>query len=116
MRKLKKGRKFQRTSAQRKALLISLASSLILNGKIKTTEIKAKELSSFIEKKITQAKKNDLGARRLLAKYFSPRVVKKIIEEVAPNYKERKGGYTRIIKLGPRERNGAKMVIIELVK
>lgn len=116
MRKLKKGRKFQRTSAQRKALLISLASSLILNGKIKTTEVKAKELSSFIEKKITRAKKNNLTTKRLLAKYFSSGVIKKMTDEIAPKYKERKGGYTRIIKLGPRERNGAKMVIIELVE
>ena len=116
MRKLKKGRKFQRTSSQRKALLNSLASSLILNGKIKTTEIKGKELSRFVEKKITQAKKNNLAARRLLAKYFSSKVVKKMIDDVAPKYAERKGGYTRIIKLGPRERNGAKMVIVELVK
>ncbi|GAI30208.1 unnamed protein product [marine sediment metagenome] len=116
MRKLKKGRKLSRKRDQRKALLKSLARTLILNEKIKTTEKKAKEASKLVEKSITRAKKRNLASRRLLAKQFSPKIVKKLVDEIAPKYKERKGGYTRIIKLGPRKSDGAKMVIIELVK
>ena len=121
MRKRKKGRKLSRKRDQRKALLKALASALLLNEKIKTTEAKAKEASSLVEKFITQAKKDNLTSRRLLAKSLgggrvaSKKIVKKLMEEIAPRYKERKGGYTRIIKLGPRKSNGAKMSIIELV-
>ena len=116
MRKLKKGRKFSRKKDQRKALLKSLASALILNEKIKTTEAKAKELRLFVEKYINLAKNKDLATRRFLLKFFSVKVVKKLVDEIGPRYKDRKGGYTRIIKLGPRKSNGAKMAIIELVK
>ncbi len=116
MRKRKKGRKLSRKKNQRKALRLALASEIFLKGKIKTTEAKAKETVPFIEKQITQAKKGNLHSRRLLARFFSPKLVKKIFEEIAPKYKERKGGYTRIIKLGPRKSDGAKMAIIELVK
>jgi len=121
MRKRKRGRKLSRKRDQRKALLKALASALLLNEKIKTTEAKAKEVSSLVEKFITQAKKGDLASRKLLAKSLgggrvaSKKIVKKLMEEIAPRYKERKGGYTRIIKLGPRKSNGAKMSIIELV-
>ena len=115
MRKLKKGRKLSRKRDQRKALSRSQASSLFLHEKIKTTEAKAKELSSFAEKCITRAKKGDLASRRLLLKSFSGKVVKKLIEEIGEKYKARKGGYTRIIKLGPRKSDGAKIAIIELV-
>jgi len=115
MKKLKTGRKFSREKDQRKALKKSLARSLFLHGKMKTTEAKAKEISSFSEKLVTKAKKGDIATRRALAKYFSPRLVKKIVEEIAPKYKDRKGGYTRITKLGPRKSDGAKMAIIELV-
>jgi large subunit ribosomal protein L17 len=103
-----------------------LASTLLLKEKIKTTEAKAKEVASFVEKQITRAKIGDLTSKRLLAKYFSPEIVKKLINEIAPRYKppyqnsvggkERKGGYTRIIKLGSRKSDGAKMAIIELIK
>jgi len=122
MRKRKKGRKLSRERNQRRALLKSLASALLLNEKIKTNEAKAKEVSSLVEKFITQAKKGNLTSRRLLAKSLgggrvaSKKIVKKLVEEIGPRYKERKGGYTRIIKLGPRKSNGAKMAIIELVK
>lgn len=94
----------------------SLALSLFLKEKIKTTEAKAKEVSAFAEKQISHAKAGNLSSRRLLAKNFSPEIVKKLIEEIAPRYKERKGGYTRIIKLGPRKSDGARIAIIELVK
>jgi large subunit ribosomal protein L17 len=116
MRKRKKGRKFSRKRDQRKALLRSLASNLILKERIKTTEAKAKTLASFVEKQITRAKVDNLHTRRLLRIFFPEKIVKKLITEIAPRYKERKGGYTRIIKLGPRKSNGAKMVIIEFVK
>jgi len=116
MKKRKKRRKLSRKRDQRKALLKALASALLLNEKIKTTEAKAKEVSSLVQKFITQAKKEDLASRRLLAKVFSKKIVKKLMEEIGPGYKERKGGYTRIIKLGQRKSNGAKMAIIELIK
>ncbi len=116
MRKRKKGRKLSRKTDQRKALLKLLASALFLKGKIETTEAKAKETAILVEKFITKAKKKDLSTRRNLAKFFPKNIVKKIIDEIAPSYIERKGGYTRIIKLGPRKSDGAKMTIIELIK
>jgi large subunit ribosomal protein L17 len=87
-----------------------------LHEKIKTTEAKAKELRSIAEKMITKAKNVDLANRRILAKNLTPTMTKKVIEEIAPKYSERSGGYTRIIKLGPRHTDGAHMAIIELVK
>jgi large subunit ribosomal protein L17 len=116
MKKRRKGRKLNRTKDQRKALLKSLARELVLKERIKTTEAKAKELSGFLEKKITKAKADNLASRRTLLKYFSPSLVKRLVEEIAPRYKDRKGGYTRIIKMGPRESDGARIAIIELVK
>ena len=116
MRKLKKGRKLSRKRDQRKALLKALVSAVFLNGKIKTTEAKAKEISPIVEKFITRASKNDISVRRLLGQNLSKKIVKKLVDEIAPKYKERKGGYTRIIKLGPRKGDGAKMAVIELVE
>lgn len=116
MRKLKTGRKFSRTRDQRKAFLKALISALVLNGKIRTTQARAKEISGFTEKFITYSKKGDLTSRRRLAKFFPRKVVKKLVDELGPRYKERKGGYTRIIKLGQRKSDGAEMSIIELVK
>ena len=116
MRKRKKGRKLNRKKGQRKALLISLARELFLREKIKTTEAKAKEVAGFAEKQITKAKVGTVSAKRMLAKNFSKAIVKKLADDIAPKFKERKGGYTRIIKLGPRQSDGAKMAIIELVK
>jgi len=116
MRKRKKGRKLSRERDQRKALLRSLAAALILKEKIRTTEAKAKELSAFVEKQITRARIGSLPCQRLLARFFPQRVVKKLVAEIAPRYKERKGGYTRIIKLGQRKSNGAKVAMIELIK
>ncbi|MDD5606348.1 MAG: 50S ribosomal protein L17 [Candidatus Pacebacteria bacterium] len=116
MRNLIKGRKLSRDKDQRKALMKSLARSLFLKRKIKTTKAKAKEVSIFAEKAITRAKKGDLHSRRLLLKNFSPQIVKKLIQEIAPSFKERQGGYTRIIKLGPRKSDSSEMAIIELVE
>jgi len=115
MKKLKKGRKLSRKRNQRRALLKSLARALFLKGKMKTTQAKAKEVSRFAEKCITRSKKGDLASRRILTRYFSKDLVKKLIDEIGPKYKERKGGYTRIIKLGSRKSDGAKMAVIELV-
>jgi large subunit ribosomal protein L17 len=116
MRHKKKGRKLHRKKDQRKLLMKSLAENLVLKGKIKTTKAKAKELKSFIEKKITKAKEGNLAAYKYLRKYFSVEVSRKIVKEVSPRFKERKGGYTRITKLGERTKDSAEMVIIEIVK
>jgi large subunit ribosomal protein L17 len=116
MRKRKSGRKLNRKRDQRKALLKTLAGSLILKEKIRTTEAKAKEISRFVEKRISRAKVGSLYSRRLLRKLFPNKVIKKLIDEIAPRFKERKGGYTRIIRLGSRKSDGAKVVIIELLK
>jgi large subunit ribosomal protein L17 len=116
MRKRKKGRKLSRKRDKRRALLKSLARELFLKGKIKTTEAKAKELRSFAEKFVERAKEKDLSNLRYLRRFFGKDVIKKLFEEIGPRYKERKGGYTRIIKLGPRKSDGAEMAIIELVK
>lgn len=116
MRKRKKGRKLHREKDQRNALLKGLARAVILREKIKTTEAKAKETAIFVEKQVSRAKVGNLASRRLLAARLSPEVAKKLVDEIAPRYKDRKGGYTRIIKLGQRKSDGARMAIIELVK
>ncbi|MDO8424622.1 MAG: 50S ribosomal protein L17 [bacterium] len=116
MRKQKKGRKLSRKTAQRGALLRSLAASLFLREKIRTTRARAKETAGFAEKIITKAKKGDLASRRSLLRILTPKIVEKIFKEIAPRYKTRPGGYTRVIKLGPRKSNSAEMAIIELVK
>lgn len=110
-------RKFGRDKNQRKALLSSLALNLIVRGKIKTTEPKAKELRPFIEKLITKAKKGDLATRRVVIAKLSNRSkeVKKLFEVIAPKYIDQKGGYTRVLKLGARKSDGAEMAVIEFV-
>ena len=116
MRKRNKGRILSRPKSQRVALLKTMAGSLFLHEKIITTEAKAKELRSVAEKYITRAKINSLANRRVLAKEISPKILKKLIDEIAPKYLQRQGGYTRIIKTGPRKSDSARMAIIELVK
>lgn len=116
MRKRNKARILSRTSDQRKALLKGLANNLFLHEKIKTTEAKAKELRGYAEKFITRAKVDNISNRRLMVRTLTQKTVKKLVEEIAPKYKDRNGGYTRIMKLGPRKSDGAKMAIIELVK
>jgi len=110
-------RKFGRDKNQKKALLNSLALNLIVRGKIKTTEPKAKELCPFMEKLITKAKKGDIATRRVVVSKLSNRSkeVKKLFEIIAPKYKDQNGGYTRVLKLGTRKSDGAKMAIIEFV-
>jgi large subunit ribosomal protein L17 len=116
MKKRKQGRKLSRKTGPRKALLKSLISALVLDEKIKISQARAKEISRMTEKYITKAKKGDLAARRLLASRLSDTAAKKLIAEIAPRYGQRNGGYTRIIKLGQRRSDAAKMAIIELIK
>ncbi len=116
MKKRKKGRKLSRKRGQRKSLLKSLIREIFLRERITTTQAKAKEIVGLAEKEINLAKRGDLHSKKLLARKFSPEIVKKLVENIAPRYKERKGGYTRIIKLEPRKSDGAKMAIIELIK
>ncbi|MEK7080874.1 MAG: 50S ribosomal protein L17 [Patescibacteria group bacterium] len=110
-------RKFGRGKMERRALLNSLALNLIVREKIKTTEPKAKELRPFIEKLVTRAKKGNLATRRLIISKLSNRSseVKKLFEILAPRYADKKGGYTRVLKLGTRKSDGAPMAIIEFV-
>lgn len=113
----KKGKILDRPIGPRKALLKNLASSLAVYEKIQTTLAKAKFLKPTIEKLVTLGKKNNLFARRKLLSFFQDeKIVKKILEDISPRYKERKGGYTRIVKAGRRKGDGAEMAIIELIK
>lgn len=116
MRHKKKRNKLTRSKDQRRILLRSLISSVILKEKIATTEAKAKKLRPFLEKTISRAKKDTLANRRLLLKDFSKKIVDKLIKELGPRYKDRPGGYSRIIKISPRKTDSAKMAIIELLK
>ena len=118
MRHHNTNRKFGRESGQRKALLRSLAVSLVENEKIKTTEARAKELRPFIEKIITKSKKDTVETKRLLISKLGSGanlVVRKLVGTIAPKYKERQGGYTRIIKLGVKKGDSSPLVQIELV-
>mgnify|MGYP002721333251 FL=1 len=119
-------RKLGRTSDQRKAMLRDLATSLIVSERIETTEARAKEVRSIVEKLITLGKKGDLASRRNAAKTIrnveilneddsTQTALQKLFGEIAERYNERQGGYTRILKVGPRRGDGAESVIIELV-
>ena len=116
MRKRVQITKFSRKAGPRKALLLSTARALFISGKITTTETRAKAVSSLVERLITRGRKGDLPAIRFMASYVDKPTVKKIINEVAPRYKGRAGGYTRVTKLGPRKSDGAKMAIVEFVE
>jgi large subunit ribosomal protein L17 len=116
MRHRKTGKILDRKKASREALLRGLATSLILYEKVKTTEAKAKALRPVVERLITTSKGGTVtDRRRLAAKLYGENVVKKLVEEIGPRYKERPGGYTRITKLNPRQGDGAAMAQIELV-
>ena len=109
-------RKLGRPTDQRRAMLRNLVTSFLKHGKIETTDTRAKETRSIAEKMITLGKRGDLHARRQVMAYIMDEtVVKTLFDEIAPKYSERKGGYTRIMKLGPRRGDGAPMAIIELV-
>ena len=119
MRHLLKGRKLNRTASHRLALKRNLAISLIEHRRIKTTLPKAKELQGFVERLITYAKKNNLSSHRLITKKLPGSLGKKsaniLIHDIAPNYNDRNGGYTRIIKLDNRKNDNAQMSVIEFV-
>ncbi|MEN9913207.1 MAG: ribosomal protein [Candidatus Parcubacteria bacterium] len=109
-------RKFGREKNQRNALMSSLARNLIRDSRIKTTSAKAKELRPMVEKLITKAKSGTIAARRLInSRIKSPIETKKLVEVVAPKYADRKGGYTRIIRLPNRDLDGSPMSLIEFV-
>ncbi|MFH1551479.1 MAG: 50S ribosomal protein L17 [bacterium] len=116
MKHCKKGRKLSRKRDQRKALLRGLSVNLILKEKISTTEAKAKEVRPFIEKLITKSRNNNLAVIRYLSKHLPAKARNKLVKEIGPRYQKRAGGYTRIMKLGMRKTDGAKMAIIEFVK
>jgi len=109
-------RKLGRPTDHRKAMLRNLVTSLLREGRIETTVTRAKETRKLAEKMITLGKKGDLHARRqVLAYIYDETVVKELFDEIAPKYEDRNGGYTRIMKLGPRRGDGSEMAIIELV-
>lgn len=109
-------RKLGRPSAHRKAMLRNLVTDLLREGRISTTDCRAKEARREAEKLITLAKRGDLHARRQALSYiYDESVVTKLFEEIAPKYADRNGGYTRILKLGPRRGDNAEVVFVELV-
>ncbi len=109
-------RKLGRSTDHRMAMLRAMVTYLMENGKIETTVTRAKEVRSAAESVITTAKKNDLHAKRQVFSFITKETVaKKVIDDIAPRYSERKGGYTRIIKIGPRRGDAAEMAIIELI-
>lgn len=115
-------RKLGRTADHRKALLRNMATDVILNGKIETTEMKAKELRSVVDELITLAKRGDLHARRQVASYVrnvtnkeGKTAVQVLFDEIGPKYADRKGGYTRVTKTGVRRGDNAPMATIELI-
>ena len=116
MRHARSGKKLGRASAPRKALYSNLAGALIEHGRIKTTVTKAKAVKPIAEQMITLGRRGDLHARRQATAFLRSRdVVHKLFAEVAPLFKDRPGGYTRIVKLGPRPGDAAEMVYLELV-
>ena len=109
-------RKLGRDTAHRTAMLRAMVTFLLENGKIETTLYRAKEVRSLTEKMITLAKENNLHNQRLAMAFITKEdVVKKLFDEIAPKYAQSNGGYTRIIKLGPRRGDAAEMAIIELI-
>ncbi|WLD77055.1 50S ribosomal protein L17 [Mogibacterium neglectum] len=109
-------KKLGRNSAHRKSMLRNLVTDLFREGRITTTLDRAKEAGREAEKLVTLAKRGDLHARRqVLAYVFDEDVVTKLFDEIAPEYAERNGGYTRVLKLGPRQGDNAEVVYLELV-
>jgi len=119
MRHLKDGRKLNRTASHRHALLSNLSCSLVKHRQIVTTLPKAKELRKFVERLVTYAKKGNVHGRRLIMKKIKGNLKKEVsnilIHDIAPNYENKSGGYTRIIKLSNRKNDNAKLSIIEFV-
>ena len=111
-----KHRKLGRTSDQRRAMLRAMVTYLLVNGQIKTTITRAKEVAPLAEKMITLAKQNDLAAYRQALGFITKEdVAKKLFQELGPKYAGRNGGYTRVVRIGPRRGDAAEMAIIQLV-
>lgn len=111
-----KNRKLGRTSDHRKAMLRAMVTYLLENGQIKTTITRAKEVAPLAEKMITLAKQNDLAAYRQALGFITKEdVAKKLFQELGPKYAGRNGGYTRVVRIGPRRGDAAEMAIIQLV-
>lgn len=116
MRHRKGGYKLQRDASARKALLRGLATSVILRDRVITTVAKAKAVRPVVEKMVTLAKRDDLHSRRQAAAFLqTPEAVKKLFDTLGPRFGERNGGYTRIVRLGPRAGDGAELALIEVV-
>ena len=116
MRHQRSGKKLGRDSAHRKALYANLAGALIEHGRIRTTEAKAKAVRPIAEKMITLGRRGDLSARRQAIAFLrSQEIVHRLFADVAPRFVDRPGGYSRIVKLGPRQGDAAEMVYLELV-
>ena len=117
MRHLKAGRKLNRSSAHRRALLRNLVTSLLQHEHLQTTDAKAKEMRRWVDHMITLGKRNTVHARRQAAAFVRGRdIVKKLFDEIAPRFADRPGGYTRITKLGARHGDAAPVSLIELVE
>ncbi len=111
-----RGRKLGRTSAHRKALFRNQLASLVQYERIKTTLPRAKELRPIAERVVTRGRQDTVHARRMVNRWLADRgLVKKVFDEIAPRFKERPGGYLRIVKLGPRPGDGAEMALLEFV-
>ena len=109
-------RKLGKTSDQRRAMLRAMTTYLLENGQIKTTYARAKEVAPIAEKMITLAKKNNLASYRQVLSYITKEdVAKKLFDDIGPKYADRNGGYTRVLKMGPRRGDAAEMAIIQLV-
>lgn len=109
-------RKLGRPTDQRRALLRNMTTSLLENGKVETTLTRAKEVQKLADKMVTLGKSNTLHTKRQALSFITKRdVVTKLFDEIAPKYAERNGGYTRIIKIGPRRGDAAEMAVLELV-
>ena len=116
MRHRKKGRQLSRTASHREAMLRNMATSLFRHERISTTVAKAKELRPFAERLITLARRGDIHARRMARRKIQDRdVLVKLFDSIGPRFAERPGGYTRILKIGHRQSDGAEVALIELV-
>jgi len=116
MRHLVKGKKLRRNTAHRRALLRNLVTSFLEKERVRTTLAKAKAARPVAERMITLAKKDTLHTRRFALRFiYKKPVVKKLFDEIGPRFSERPGGYTRIVKIGPRAGDGAEMAILELL-
>lgn len=117
MKHLIKGRKLNKTTAHRKAMFSNMANSMLKHTRIKTTLAKAKEFRRYIERMITRAKNDTLHNKRIILRFLRHRtMIEKLFTQIAPKFKDRNGGYTRIIKLGRRKNDNAEMAIIEFVE